>query len=449
MLARRQFSVLGLSVSKVVPLLVCVSVAAGGVAWAGEAVLPPNVVHGAVIELSLARARALAAARNRDLAAARRAVEAARADATTAGERPNATLSLNTTSINPHAGVGAGNPWDKTADTVVRVDQLFERGDKRTLRVAAAGQGVAASQADLADAERRNHSVIAAAYFDLAQAQGRLAILRDNAALYQGTLDAAEQRLRAGDVSPTDVARIRVDALRAENDLRQGEADLLRAQSTLAYLIGIEASAPQLKATDAWSVPHALPSAGSMDELVAQRADVKAAHARLLMAEKNRELARAQRTRDVTVGMQYEHFPPDGRNMYGVGVSIPLFTGSYYEGEIRRAEVDRTAAEDAYERIRAQAYVEIAQARADFEAARARALRYRGDIVEQARKAADAAEFAYRHGALGVMDLLDARRTLKATLLDAEAAQADYAKAAAAWESAVMGYVDDEDKSVR
>ncbi|MCL6557131.1 MAG: TolC family protein [Burkholderiales bacterium] len=432
--------------SKVLPLLVCLCVASGDVAGADKAGLPPNVVPSGAIELSLAQAQDLAASKNRDLADARRAVEAARADVITAGERPNATLSFNTTSINPHTGVGAGKPWDKTVDTVVRVDQLFERGDKRALRVAAARQGLAASQADLADAGRRTRSVVAAAYFDLVQAQNRLAILRDIMELYQRTLDAAEMRLRAGDVSPTDVARIRVDALRAENDLRQGQADLLRTQSALAYLIGLESSAPQLKATDGWPVCQSVSWTGSIDELVSQRADVKAAHARWLMAEKNRDLMRAQRTRDVTVGMQYEHYPPGGRNMYGVGVSIPLFTGSYYEGEIRRAEVERSAAEAAYERAKAQAYVEIAQARADLEAARARALRYRSDIVQQARHAAEAAEFAYRHGALGVMDVLDARRTLKATLLDAEAAQADCAKASAAWESAVMGYEDDEEK---
>ncbi len=391
---------------------------------------------------------ALAAAKNRELSAARKAVEAASADAMTAAERPNATVSLNTTSINPHTGIGPGNPWDKMVDTTVRIDQLFERGDKRALRIAAAGHGIAASRADLADAERRIRGIVATAYFDLLLAQRRVAILRDNAALYRGTLEAAEKRLQAGDVSPTDVARIRVDALRAEDDVRQGEADLLRAQSTLAYLMGVEASAAQLTAADSWPTPRTVPSAAPIAELVARRADVVAARARLSMAEKKRDLARALRTRDVTVGLQYEHFPPTGRNMYGVGISIPLFTGSYYEGEIRRAEVDRSAAEDDYERLKAQAYTEITQARAVLEAARERALRYRGDILALARKAADAAEFAYRHGAVGVMDLLDARRTLKSTLLDAEVAQADYAKAAAAWESAVMEYVEDEDHAV-
>ena len=44
------------------------------------------------------------------------------------------------------------------------------------------------------------------------------------------------------------------------------------------------------------------------------------------------------------------------------------------------------------------------------------------------------AETAYGKGAIPLTDLLDARRTLRATLLDALAARTDYAKAAGAWQ---------------
>ena len=43
------------------------------------------------------------------------------------------------------------------------------------------------------------------------------------------------------------------------------------------------------------------------------------------------------------------------------------------------------------------------------------------------------AEFAYTKGALNLADLLDARRTLRTTGLEALAARADHAKAATAW----------------
>jgi len=411
----------------------------------------PQTAHAAaeVKELSLAQAKQYAVAANRDLIVARRLVEGAQADAITAGQRPNSNFSINTSAINPSKGIGSGGLWDKTTDTIFRVDQLVERGNKRAIRIAAAQESIEASRAELADTTRRTQNAIAAAYFDLLLAQGKVSILRDNTDLYQRALEVAEKRLRAGDVSPTDVTRIRVDALRADNESYQAKADLLRAQLGLAYLTGMESVASSLRASDSWPALQIPSAAASTEEMIERRADVKAAHTRILVAEKNRALARSQRTRDVTVGIQYEHYPPDGRNTYGFGVSIPLFTGNNSEGEIRRAEVDMAVAEDSYQRVKAQAYAEITQARADLEAARTRAQRYRDNILDQARKAADGAEFAYQNGALGVTDLLDARRTFKATSLESEVAQANYAKALAFWETAVKGYTEDENNISR
>jgi cobalt-zinc-cadmium efflux system outer membrane protein len=68
-------------------------------------------------------------------------------------------------------------------------------------------------------------------------------------------------------------------------------------------------------------------------------------------------------------------------------------------------------------------------------AAADRLRRYEASLLAEAQKAADYAEYAYRNGAIGVIDLLDARRTLRAVTLDAAAARADYAKALARWRS--------------
>src|SRR5262245_38150488 len=87
-------------------------------------------VPGAARDLSLVDAERLLAERNRELAAARRAVEAAGAQRISAAARPNATLSLNATSLSNkyNNGPGTANEW--RADTVLRIDQPFERGGK-------------------------------------------------------------------------------------------------------------------------------------------------------------------------------------------------------------------------------------------------------------------------------------------------------------------------------
>jgi cobalt-zinc-cadmium efflux system outer membrane protein len=77
---------------------------------------------------------------------------------------------------------------------------------------------------------------------------------------------------------------------------------------------------------------------------------------------------------------------------------------------------------------------------ADLAASGERVKRFRDTLLAAAQKAAQGAEFAYTRGAIGVIDVLDARRQLAATRLEALAAHTDYAKALSAW-NAAMGVV--------
>jgi len=153
-------------------------------------------------DLTLTQVEELVARNNRELLAARRALESADAQTVIAGARPNATFSVNSTSI--ASGV-------QGADTVFRIDQPFERGDKRTLRLDAASGLRLAAQRDSLDVLRQQLAVARAAYFDLKQAQERAQVLDETAALFGGTLKAAQTRLQAGDLAAADVAKVEVD----------------------------------------------------------------------------------------------------------------------------------------------------------------------------------------------------------------------------------------------
>lgn len=395
--------------------------------------------------LTLGQAEQLLQARNRELQAARRAVEAAQANTLSAGAPPNPTLSLGVSQINPAVGVGSGPYKDKIVDSSIRLDQLIERGEKRELRVATARSLESASTQDLSDTYRQQRLALRSAYYDLLLAQDKLDIARDNASLFEHSLQAAELRLKAGDIAAADVSRLRVDALRAANDARAAEADLRRAQLMLAYMVGAEAQANVIRAADPWPALVPVEASDITDELIDRRPDVRAAKDRVEAAQKARELARSLRTHDVTLGMQYDHYPVNPAyalnsgagtgNSYGVFVSVPLFARYYYEGEIRGAEVGYDAAVEAMDKVRAQARSELMRAFSDLEAAEARLNRYDGSLLGEAKKAADSAEFAYKNGAIGVMDLLDSRRTLRAIQVDAASARDDYAKALAAWQA--------------
>jgi cobalt-zinc-cadmium efflux system outer membrane protein len=411
----------------------------GGVAFAGGAE-PPSLagqLYPDLARLTLAQAESLFVTRSRELQAARRNVEGAEADKLSAAARPNPVLGVNT------GGMGSSitsrdNPHSlHFADAWVSVSQTFERGNKRELRSEAAQFGIEASYGDLANTLRVQTAALAGAYYDLLFAQSRALIAEDSAQLFRRTTAAVELRLKAGDVAASDVARIRVDALRADNEARVARAEVEKSRSTLAYLIGAEAEAGKIVAEDAWPMV-AIPAEPANEVILNRRADVQAAAARLKEAQKRVDLAKALRTRDVTIALEYEIY----RSTYtgdtvGVAASVPLFTNYHFEGEIARAEVEYNAALENLERVRALALVEIQRARVDLAAAAERSRRYDDALLKEAERAARGAELAYEKGAAGVLELLDARRTLFGSRVEAAAARADYAKALAVWRAAV------------
>jgi cobalt-zinc-cadmium efflux system outer membrane protein len=384
-------------------------------------------------DLSLAEAETQLLARNRELVAARRSVESADAGIEIAQARPNAVLSFNTTSISTSPGIGSGSLTQKRVDSVLRIDQPFERGEKRELRIDAAQGLHRAAQADVLDVARQQLGAVRSAYYELKQAQEKRLVLGETGELFARTLQAAQARLKAGDLAPADVARVQVDHERAQIDARSAQAELARAQIVLGFMIGEDGGAAGLKAVDPWPQavrvdPQAVAAA------VAARPDVLAATARVEAAEKLRDLARAQRSRDVTVGAQVERYPGTmPANSIGFGVAIPLFTGNDYSGDIRKAEVDRYAALDNLARVRAVAENDVRRAASDLNAAVERLERHEGTLLAAARRSADAAEFAFQRGASSVLEVLDARRTLRAVQLDGLAARVEHAKALAAW----------------
>lgn len=420
--------------SRILRLLV-LAITAAALACGPQNVLAQAAAAAPALEaLTLPAAEALFLQRNRELLSARRAVEGADADVITAGARPNPNLSLSTSSISRQ--LGGGTLLNKRVDTVVGVSQVFERGNKAQLRTQTAQSLATAVRGDQLDVERTQRVLLHGAYYDLLQAQEKVRITQDTAALFQKSIDALNLRLKAGDVAAVDVSRMSVDALRARNDARGAQAELEKAQSSLAYLIGADTDAARLRAADGWP-PLEKIDVKTAEGIVDARPDVRAAQARVAAADKNRDLARSLRTRDVTAAVQYERYPGnEPRNSAGINFSVPLFTRYYYDGEIRRAESDFAAAQENLQRVKAAAMADIRKAASDVSASADRVQRLRDSLLAAADKAAQGAEFAYSRGAIGVMDVLDARRQLTATRLDAISLQADYAKALATWRAA-------------
>ena len=381
-------------------------------------------------KLRLIEVERLVSERNRPLVASRRATVAAQASVDMAAGRPNPTVSLNTSGINTKHTASSGS-----LDTILRVDLPIERGGKRQLRLGVAGALLEGSVFDEADSLRQQRLLAFQAYFDLKATEEKERINSESARLAHQVLVKAELRLKAGDLSPADVARILTDTLRADSDASQAAVDHRRTRLVFAQLIAAEAEAPQIATFGPWPDLAPLPSEKATLET---RPDVIAAQRRLDAAEKFVDLAKAQQTRDVTIGAQIERnnqYSSD-TNLIGVGVSIPLFTGYDFRGEIRRAYVDRDSAKDELERIKALAIGESSQFIFEAERQSERARHLRDEALPAAHRANAAVQLAFNQGVASVLDVIDARRSLYAVEIDTTNARAEAAKARAAWAAA-------------
>jgi len=399
---------------------------------------PGSALAAGELRLDLRQAEALWREHSRELRVAESALQGGIADLRSAGERPNPVVSVNSLSLSPQEGIGGGQLKNKNMDTQLRIEQLIERGGKRELRIKGAEARLAAARGDVENYRRSQRGELRAAFYDLKQAQERLLLSEESVAAYGQSLDAGRLRQKAGDLAAVDVARLRIDDSRARSELRQDQAALDAARRALAYLIGSDEAA-RLVAGGEWpaageSAAEQLAAGDVVDKVLAARPDLQAARQRVLAAEADRDLALAARRRDVTVGVQYERNLQNlPTNSYGIGVSVPLFLWHNNEGAIARGEADYDTARLQYEQLQARLRSELEQLRQRLIAAHDRLRLYDEELLADARRTAQAAEFAYGKGAMSLMDLLDARRSLKQLQTEAAMARAEHAKALSDW----------------
>ena len=374
-------------------------------------------------------AESLALRHNPQILNARAAIDGAEADVLTAGARPNAVMSVNGSGIDKSQY--SSNMKLNAVDTIVRIDQPFERGNKRDLRLAKAGDLNQAALWDLQETIRQERLRVVSAWLDLRVAEQRTQLADANLAQSERVADKARLRFKAGDLSGADLGRIESDTARLQADAQMARRNRARASALLASLLGQVMQNQLISTRGDWPPLMSHPDAEKiMNELSDKRPDVQAARARLAAAKQSIELARAQRTRDITVGLQYERNNPTVVNSVGAGIAIPLFTGNNFEGDIRRSMAEMTQAEIVMLQTERNARTETKLLIRELDEANGRLRSLQDMALQSARRTDKAADVAYSRGAMSTFEYLDAKRSLRQAEIDATTARADAALAA-------------------
>jgi cobalt-zinc-cadmium efflux system outer membrane protein len=163
---------------------------------------------------------------------------------------------------------------------------------------------------------------------------------------------------------------------------------------------------------------------------LAERPDVIASRRLQDAASKAGALARAQRSRDIRIGVFYQHIGSD--NTAGVNISFPLLVYDRGYAAISQAWALQESAISIAREAELQAVTDVEKAYLAYQSARRILDIYNSTTIERAGRLKTIAAFSYQEGATSLMDLLDAERGYNQTIRSYNQARADYQ--AALWQ---------------
>lgn len=242
-------------------------------------------------------------------------------------------------------------------------------------------------------------------WFDVQAATGQQALVEEQLAFAQRSLDAVERRRRAGDASVLDVNIARGDLAEVQRQASLAATQLAKARARLQVRF------PQAQ-PPAGPLPDPVPPEGTeaqWRERILEEADpLKIAQGQLRRAELAAERARADRVADPTVGIYTASEALRNERVVGVSVTIPL-GGEYRSQRMQQALREAEAAGAAVERERLELATEVAETYAEAQGAVQR-WRAAEQAAQATRATAQLTQRAYTVGEFDVQGLLLARR---------------------------------------
>ena len=357
--------------------------------------------------VTLRQAMAGALLRNPELASFSYEVRVREARALQAGLPPNPELGVE---VENFAGTGATRSFD-AAETTVSLSQLIELGDKRTRRI-----NVAELDRDLAgwDYEAKRVAVLTEVtrrFVNVITAQRRLDLAQQSLALTDQVFKAVGKRVDAGAVPAVErtragvlVATSQIEVQRAQRDLDESKIQLAAvwAQTSSTF----DSVSGELQATTA------VPPLEKLAARISQNPDLARWTVELAQRQAAIELAKANATPNVTASAGVRRLSDSDDTALVVGLSLPLPLFDRNQGGIAEARFSQAKAhqERRAAEIRVGTALKVAHRSASTAYAEATTLQEK--VLPAAQEAFTAIDKAYQQGTVGLLEVLDAQRTL-------------------------------------
>jgi outer membrane protein TolC len=330
---------------------------------------------------------------NPTLDAARARVEEAHAAITTAGARPNPTLSVSP---------GIPSPYLLSLDFAVPIETAGKRG----FRIHSARDLDQAARFDLADSAWKVRSGVRSALLSYLLASRTLKLLLSEEQIRTQQVRMLEQRLAVGEIPRPEVDLARIELSKTHLVISTAKGQVAGARAALAASLGI--STAGLEGLDfTWSDLDSPPNTESLSPMqieqdaVLNRLDVRRSLAQYSAAEADLQLEIAKQYPDVQIGPGYTYEEKNNFFTVGLSATLPLFNRN--QGPIGEAEARRKEVAALFLEKQAQVIAESEEALAAYSAA----LNELAEADESLRKLQDSqSEMLHRAVSVGEEDRL-------------------------------------------
>jgi outer membrane protein TolC len=384
-------------------------------------------------KLSLQEAIQLALQSRPTLQAEEERIAAAKGLQRQAELRPNPEFLFQNENLRP------GQTYGRDVDTVTYITQSLDLLGKRKGRIAAAQEGVARTQAEVDLARFQIVELVKIAYWAARGAEENRALLKTTLDNFQKIVDYHSAQLSVGAISEQDFLRVRLESERLKVSVSSADIDASRARVALMKAMG-QTTLSNALLSEPLDTASAAIQPLAIDQVLAQRKEMKVARAALEEAQAKARLQVVSARSDLSVFAGYKRTQlPDALNgvntaIAGVQVTLPLTNKNQGNREAADAEVRRQqqllAATEAA--IRADYFGALQ----DYNMRRAQFADTLRPMRDSAVNISQIAAAAYAEGGTDLLRLLDAERARLEAELSLAQRGAEYRQSIARLEAA-------------
>jgi cobalt-zinc-cadmium efflux system outer membrane protein len=271
--------------------------------------------------ISLAESLRLAQSRSYSLLAQDSAAQSAREMAVAAGQLPDPILHLALLNL-PVDGTNAGSfTREQMTKRGIGVTQTFTREGKRKARAASFERSAEVAQSERIKQLTHLRRETALAWFDRYYQQQMVGLLRQQHNEASLQTEAAEAAYRGGRGTPADVFMARSAVAQSADRLRQADARLNNAITTLTRWIGDRATAPLAAAP---AISHTRIETQSLEQHFNHHPGIALMASKEAQVKAEAELAKQEKRADWSVDVMYNKRGPGFSSQLSVALSVPL-----------------------------------------------------------------------------------------------------------------------------